>query len=231
MSNEQPQNPAAAASTSQPPPRPGRRRQFGNDSHLFDRLSVLYKYRWASITLFVLVVGWSMVDSYSQIPVYRATAQVLIEDPNADVATPTEIARSVTSSDPEVYMQTQLRIMRGRDLANRVAQQLHLENVPEFNGQGPKPTPHGGGHRDHQALRGHALPHRHLGRLAVGRRRARPAPRRATPPATPTRCSGGSRPSEVRGSQLVDMSFDSSDPAVRGRARSTRSPTSTSKRT
>ena len=81
-----------------------------------------------------------MVDSYSQVPIYRATAQVLIEDPNNDIATPTEIARNIGSTDIELYMQTQLRIIRGRDLAGRVAQELHLENVPEFNGRGPKPT-------------------------------------------------------------------------------------------
>ena len=37
-------------------------------------------------------------------------------------------------------MQTQLRIMRGRDLAQRVATKLDLDKVAEFNGQGPKPT-------------------------------------------------------------------------------------------
>src|SRR4029453_16512282 len=71
---------------------------------------------------------------------YRAMARVLVEDPNADVATPSEIARSVPVSDPEMYMQTQLRIMKGRDLAQRVASKLDMNRVPEFNGQGPKPT-------------------------------------------------------------------------------------------
>ncbi len=109
-------------------------------THLFDRLSVLYKYRWAAIAVFVLVVSWVMVDSYTRIPAYRATARVLVEDPNADIATPTEIQRSVTVGDPEIYMQTQLRIMKGRDLAQRVASKLDLNKVSEFNGQRPKPT-------------------------------------------------------------------------------------------
>jgi uncharacterized protein involved in exopolysaccharide biosynthesis len=112
----------------------------GGDPHLFDRLSVLYKYRWAAIAVFMLVVSWVMVDSYTRIPAYRAMARVLVEDPNADIATPTEIARNVPSGDPEMYMQTQLRIMKGRDLAQRVASKLDLQRIPEFNGQGPKPT-------------------------------------------------------------------------------------------
>ena len=112
----------------------------GGSEHLFDRLSVLYKYRWAAIVVFVLVVSWVMVDSYTRIPAYRAMARVLVEDPNADIATPSEIQRSVTVGDPEIYMQTQLRIMKGRDLAQRVASKLDLNKVSEFNGQRPKPT-------------------------------------------------------------------------------------------
>ncbi len=210
MSNEQ-QNPAPATSTSRPTASARQAAQFGNDSHLFDRLSILYKYRWASTTLFVLVVGWSMVDSYSQIPIYRATAQVLIEDPNADVATPTEIARSVSLSDPEVYIQTQLRIMRGRDLANRVAQQLHLENVPEFNGQGPKPTPMAAGIAT--IKRYAAIPFRLVTAVAWPSAAAVPEVKAAgTPAGYANALIGRLTAREVRGSQLVDISFGSSDP-------------------
>jgi len=132
---ETPATPQTAAAASAPPP------GLGVEPHLFDRLAVLYKYRWASIGVFLLVVGWVMVDSYTAVPMYRATARVLIEDPGADVATPTEIARSITLQDPEIYMETQLRIIKGRELAERVAPKLDLAHVPEFNGQGPKPTP------------------------------------------------------------------------------------------
>src|SRR3954465_9536287 len=90
---------------------------IGLEPHLFDRLAVLYKYRWASVAVFLIVVGWVMVDSYTAIPMYRATARVLIEDPGTDVATPTEIARSITLQDPEIYMETQLRIIKGRELS------------------------------------------------------------------------------------------------------------------
>ena len=121
--------PAAAPSTMAPEP------------HLFDRLSVLYKYRWATVAVFLAVFGWVMVDSYSSIPMYRADARVLIEDPGADIATPGDMARTPTITDPEIYMQTQLRIMRGRELAQRVAEKLDVKRVPELNGQGPKPTP------------------------------------------------------------------------------------------
>ncbi len=186
------------------------------NSHLFDRLSVLYKYRWASLTLFVLVVSWVMVDSYSQIPAYRATAQMLIEDPNSDLTTPTEIARSVAVGDPEVYMQTQLRIMRGRDLASRVAKELNLERVPEFNGQGPKPTPLA------KAIatvkRYAAMPYR----MIVSTSRLSTVVSESTSAVAAADYANALidrlAVREVRGSQLVDMNFVSSDPEFAARA-------------
>ena len=133
MANPPSTPPPTTPATAAPAPNAG-------DPHLFDRLSVLYKYRWAAITVFVLVVSWVMVDSYTRVPAYRAVARVLVEDPNADIATPSEITRSAPLVDPEMYMQTQLRIMKGRDLAQRVAGKLDMNRVAEFNGQGPKPT-------------------------------------------------------------------------------------------
>jgi uncharacterized protein involved in exopolysaccharide biosynthesis len=136
MSNPTPINPATTSAA----PAPAKPATGNDPAHLFDRLSILYKYRWTAITVFALVVTWVMVDSYTRIPAFRAMARVLVEDLNADVATPSEIARSVPVADPEIYMQTQLRIMKGRDLAQRVASTLDMNRVPEFNGQGPKPT-------------------------------------------------------------------------------------------
>jgi succinoglycan biosynthesis transport protein ExoP len=127
-------SPTERAAPPTPQPLPER------EMHILDRLSVLYKYRWVVVTVFLLVVGWVMVDSYTKIPLYRATAQVLIEDPGADLGTPAEMMRNIPQQDPEIYLQTQLRIMGGRDLAQRVAKKLDLSKAPEFNGRGPTPT-------------------------------------------------------------------------------------------
>lgn len=185
----------------------------GADSHIFDRLSVLHKYRWASITMFMLVVSWIMIDSYTQIPVYRATAQVLIEDPNNDLATPTEIARNVATTDPEVYLETQLRIMRGRELAQRVAKELDLEKVAEFNGQGPKPTALA--QTFASVKRYVALPYRMV-MSALGQQQ--PEPARVTPGDYTDALIGRLEATPVRGSQLVDLSINSSDPEFAARA-------------
>lgn len=188
---------------------------LGAEPHLFDRIAVLYKYRWAAIGIFLLVVGWVMVDSYTRVPIYRATARILIEDPNNDLATPTEM-RNINLQDPEVYTETQLRIMKGRELAQRVSQKLDLSKVPEFNGQGPKPT---------QLAKGIAVvkfyamwPYR----LVTGGG--------ALPAIIPTidtdveeseyadALSGRLEVSQARGTQLVDLSYDSADPNFAARA-------------
>ena len=203
-----PQPPAAPAPAAAHPP-------AAAEPHLFDRISVLYKYRWASITVFLLVVGWVMVDSYTQVPRYRATTRILVEEPGNDIATPSEIARSAPVSDPEIYMQTQLRIMRGRDLALRVAQKIDLSRVPEFNGQGPQPTPLA---KSIAAIKYYASwPYRLVTTAQA-------------PPIAPPAAGPGSDGSytdaliarlavdQVRGSQLVDVSFASADPAFAARA-------------
>ncbi|MEW6320222.1 MAG: polysaccharide biosynthesis tyrosine autokinase [Acidobacteriota bacterium] len=117
------------------------RPDLSGETHILDRLSILYKYRYAGIAVFLAVVGWSMVDSYTTIPLYRAKAQILIEEEAPSLGTPAEIAQSYYVPDPEIYFNTQYRILRGRELGRRVVQKLNLASVPEFNGQGPKPTP------------------------------------------------------------------------------------------
>jgi capsular exopolysaccharide synthesis family protein len=176
------------------------------EPHLFDRLSILYKYRWASMAMFIAVVAWVMVDSYTSVPRYRAGARVLIEEPNADIATPTDIQRGITVSDPEIFMQTQLRIMRGRDLAGRVAQKIDLTRVPEFNGQGPKPTPLA---QSIATIKYYAAwPYRLV-------TTAQPPPV-AMPDGNAgdylEALAGRLEVNQVRGSQLVDMWFTSADP-------------------
>lgn len=177
---------------------------------------MLYKYRWASLTVFALVVGWVMVDSYTRIPVYRALARVLIEDPSTDIATPSEINRNTTPADPEIYMQTQLRIMRGRDLAARVAAKLEMARIAEFNGQGPKPT---------QLAVAIALVKYYAVwpyRLITSTTSEPPPPLAgldvADTSSYPEALLARQGVTQIRGSQLVDLTFNAADPAFAARA-------------
>ncbi len=106
--------------------------------HILDRLSVLFKYRKVVITVFLLVVGAMMLQTYTTPKMYKAQVRLLIEDERQAMAGFQDVETGY--SDPELYHQTQYRILKGRDLAHVVVKQLDLGNVPEFNGTGPQPA-------------------------------------------------------------------------------------------
>src|SRR5436190_23911392 len=97
MANQSPETPPQETHAAAAAPRPSATLGVQTpEPHLFDRISVLYKYRWAAITTFLLVSGWVMVDSYTKLPVYSATARVLIQDPSSVVAA-TDVPCNVTA--------------------------------------------------------------------------------------------------------------------------------------
>jgi succinoglycan biosynthesis transport protein ExoP len=112
-----------------------------HDTHLLDRFAILAKYRYPTVAMFLAVVAWFMLDSYTTVPIYRATAQIQIDEESVGLGTPAEIAQNFVQPDPEVYFNTQFRIIAGRELGRRVAKKLNLRQVPEYNGQGAQPTP------------------------------------------------------------------------------------------
>ena len=131
-------------------PQPGakpqtRHVQGEQDVHVLDRLNVLFRYRYAAISVFLLIVLASLLRTYTATPMYRAQARILIELEDERTAA---VAGSMSTlandfmfmQDPEPYFQTQFRILTGRDLGRRVVEQLDLAGVPEFNGDGPTPT-------------------------------------------------------------------------------------------
>jgi capsular exopolysaccharide synthesis family protein len=92
------------------------------------------------LTVFVLTSIALMVQGYSNVQFFQAKAQVLIEDERSTAMA--GIAASDYYEDPVPYYNTQYRILRGRDLARRVAKKVNLQGVQEFNGtEEPAPTP------------------------------------------------------------------------------------------
>jgi capsular exopolysaccharide synthesis family protein len=192
--------------------------------HLLDRLSVLHKYRGAVIAVFLLIVGWVMIDSYSTIPLYRATARVQIDDETAGLGTPMEIAQNFSVQDPETYLNTQQRILKGRELGLRVVSKLDIQQVAEFNGRGPQPTAVA---KIIGAVKSTAAwPVR-----AILNARSTPAlaPVAVVEPPIAAADAARVRPyvdaflnrvdvNLIRGSRLVDVSFSSADPAFAARA-------------
>jgi len=112
------------------------------DVHILDRLAVLYRYRRVALTVFVLTTAVMMIQGYSNIQVFQARAQLLIEDERSTAVPGINASDNTFYEDPDAYYNTQHRILKGRDLTRRVIKRLKLETVPEFNGTAaPAPTP------------------------------------------------------------------------------------------
>ncbi len=181
-----------------------------SDTHLLDRLNAIYKYRYVAVTVFLLVMLGVTIRTYTTTPLYRATTSVLIEeDRTANVAGFNTQAPTDYSQDPEPYYQTQLRILTGRELAMRVAAKLHLENVPEFNGQGPRRT---GMAQIIDTVKNHAK------RLVGGAAPATAPAGAPSPTDLANRFLGAVHVEQVRGSRLFNVSITSSDPEFAARA-------------
>ena len=114
---------------------------FAPDSevHLLDRFAVLYRYRRIVVTVFVLTSAVMMIQGYTNIQMFQARGQLLIEDERSTAVPGIAASEQQYYEDPEPYYNTQYRILKGRDLTRRVVKRLHLENVPEFNGTAQPP--------------------------------------------------------------------------------------------
>ncbi len=110
------------------------------DVHLLDRVAVLYRYRRIAFTVFVLASAAMMIQGYSTVKLYKAEAQIMIEDERAVAVPGLNNTDNTYYEDPEPYYNTQYRILRGRDLTRRVVKKLNLGSIPEFNGTATPPT-------------------------------------------------------------------------------------------
>jgi capsular exopolysaccharide synthesis family protein len=111
-----------------------------DEIHILDRLAVIYRYRRIAVTVFVLATAAMMIQGYSNVQIYQAQAQILIEDERSTAVPGITSIDNTYYQDPEPYYQTQYRILRGRDLSRRVIKQLSLETVPEYNGTAVAPA-------------------------------------------------------------------------------------------
>jgi len=103
----------------------------GGDIHLLDRLGVIYRYRRIMIAVLLLVMAATIVQTYTTVPLYRASARVLIEEDRSPVPG-LQAADYYYWQDPEVYKNTQYAILNSRDLARKVVRKLDLANSPLF---------------------------------------------------------------------------------------------------
>jgi capsular exopolysaccharide synthesis family protein len=134
--------PTSAASASAHTPPPAAPYLPESETHLLDRIAVLYRYRRIAFSVFVLATAAMMIQGFTNTPVFQARAQIEIQDERSTAIPGLNNAETQFYEDPEPYYNTQYKILKGRDLTRRVIKKLSLENVPEFNGTAaPAQTP------------------------------------------------------------------------------------------
>ena len=103
---------------------PSSRRQSssGQQVHLLDRLSAVFRHRNVAGTAFVIVVGLMMLQTYSKIPLYRASARVEIKDERTAAVGNLNQNDPMFWQDSDQYYNTQYSILRSRGLAKRARQ-------------------------------------------------------------------------------------------------------------
>ena len=91
---------------------------------------VVYRAKWGIIGLVAVVALLALVVVSAMTPIYSATATLLIEAEEANVVSIQEVY-GIDSSKREYY-ETQFKILDSRKLAERVFRELSIQNHPEY---------------------------------------------------------------------------------------------------
>src|SRR5574341_2262729 len=107
---------AGMETTSQEPPHDAAQ----GESHLWDYLHVLLRYRRLIVAVFTTIVTLATVRTLLTKPVYEATTQLLIERQNPNVLNFQGVTEERTGWGIDDYYQTQYKLLQSRSLARRV---------------------------------------------------------------------------------------------------------------
>jgi capsular exopolysaccharide synthesis family protein len=120
------------------------------DKKEFDVLEyarVVLKRKWVMLTFAAVLVVLAAVLSYTTTPLYRATAQILIDEPGSSLLNIQDVLNAggyYRTDYMGTYFNTQLRLLTSRSLAERVAKKINLGARPEFRAmQVSRPGPAG----------------------------------------------------------------------------------------
>jgi capsular exopolysaccharide synthesis family protein len=100
-------------------------------TRLRDRLAVLHRYRYLAFTVFVLVTTAIVMEASATMRRYQATTRLAIDDESAQPTTSDSVTRPERPSEP--FIEKQIEILKGRDLARRTIGHIDLRSSPEYN--------------------------------------------------------------------------------------------------
>ncbi len=159
------------------------------EPHLLDYLLVLRKHQWL-ITFFLLsVVSIVTIATFRMQPIYEATARVEVDRDTPNAFRFNEADQGDDYGDLEDYIVTQSKILQSETLAMQTIKSMGLDRLPQFGGGPGKPAKPEAAGSDASLMRPRALG-AFLGGLNVKR---------------------------VPNSRLLDVSFETTDPALAAR--------------
>jgi polysaccharide biosynthesis transport protein len=101
---------------------------------LLDIWRIALKRKWIIVSAVVVILIVTAVHLFTRMPLYRATATVIIENPSSNIL-------SINDAFPTspyqydftgAYFNTQLKLLTSRSLAERVARKMNLSDRPEL---------------------------------------------------------------------------------------------------
>lgn len=97
---------------------------------LFDFMQIAQKRKWIIISSVLIIFILGGVYTFTRTPLYRAQAKILLETPPSTILSIDELFTSSYGS--EGYLTTQLKLLKSRTIAERVARELKIADRPEF---------------------------------------------------------------------------------------------------
>ena len=159
------------------------------EPHLLDYLILLRKHQWLILFFLLAIVSIVTIATFRMQPVYQATARVEIDRENTNAIHFSDSDSYEMYEDLEDYITTQSKILQSETLAMLTVKSMGLDNMTEFGGNPAKPVKPSAPGSEASLHRPPALG-AFLGRMTIKR--------------VPT-------------SRLVDVTFESTDPALAAR--------------
>ena len=159
------------------------------EPHLLDYLILLRKHQWLILFFLLTIVSIVTIATFRMQSVYQATARVEIDRENTNAIHFSDSDSYEMYEDLEDYITTQSKILQSETLAMLTVKSMGLDNMTEFGGNPAKPVKPSAPGSEASLHRPPALG-AFLGRMTIKR--------------VPT-------------SRLLDVTFESTDPALAAR--------------
>jgi len=159
------------------------------EPHLLDYLILLRKHQWLILFFLLAIVSIVTIATFRMQSVYQATARVEIDRENTNAIHFADSDSYEMYEDLEAYITTQSKILQSETLAMLTVRSIGLDNMTEFGGNPAKPVKPSAPGSEASLHRPPALG-AFLGRMTIKR--------------VPT-------------SRLLDVTFESTDPALAAR--------------